>query len=202
MAIEETKSLLHWNYFLALESDVERLARFVEFTSRNFDAYSVEMAHLFLAAASEVDVVARQLCSKIDEDINPKELDMDKYRGALRRCYPEMEGASVAIPRYGLVLRPWSNWQEDKNPYWWRDHNKVKHERGEHFSRANLKNVLNAMAGLFLIVLYYHRDVARLARLEPSPNLFLPPADLAGIAPVCDGPIVLYFKKDIHPRAN
>lgn len=52
MAIQETQSILHWNYFLALELDVERLARFVEFTGSNFATYSIEMAHLFIAAAS------------------------------------------------------------------------------------------------------------------------------------------------------
>ena len=200
MAIEETNSLLHWNYFSALESDVERLARFVEFTSKNFDTYSVEIAHLFLAAASEVDVVARQLCSKMDGDANAQ--NMNKYRVVLRRCYPEMEASSVMIPRYGLNLRPWRNWRDDKNPDWWGDHNKVKHERGEHFSRASLKNVLNAMAGLFLVVLYYYRDTMNVRRIVPPPSLFVPPADLARIAPTAGGPMVLSIKKESQQSAN
>ncbi len=81
MTIQESKSLLHWNYFLALESDVERLARFVEFTSKNFEAYSIEMAHLFLAAASEVDVVAKQICSNMDASANAD--NIEQYRGVL-----------------------------------------------------------------------------------------------------------------------
>lgn len=81
MAILGTTSLLHWNYFLALESDVERLARFVEFTSNNFGTYSIEMAHLFLAAASEVDVVAKQLCSIMDAATNVA--NIEQYRRVL-----------------------------------------------------------------------------------------------------------------------
>jgi hypothetical protein len=101
----------------------------------------------------------------------------------------------VAIPRYGLDLRPWSNWQNARNPDWWGDHNKVKHERGEHFSRANLKNVLNAMAGLFLLVLYYCRDAMDIQRIVPPPSLFTPPVDLAGIAPTYGGPMALFFRE-------
>ena len=59
MAITERESLSYWNYFLALEADLERLSRFVEFTSVNFQTYSLEMARLLLTGASEVDVVAK-----------------------------------------------------------------------------------------------------------------------------------------------
>lgn len=194
MAIEETKSLLHWNYFIALESDVERLARFVEFTGNNFGTYSIEMAHLFLTAASEVDVVAKQLCSFVDAAASPA--NIEQYRAVLRRCLPEMEDSLVTIPRYGLDLRPWSNWREDETPDWWRAHNKVKHQRGEHFALANLKNVLNAMAGLFLLVLYYYRDVIDGRRIEPPPNLFTPPADLAVVCPTAGGRMALFFARE------
>jgi hypothetical protein len=49
---------LHWNYFLALEQDLETVSRYVECTSDNHKIYSIELAHLLFAAASEVDVIA------------------------------------------------------------------------------------------------------------------------------------------------
>lgn len=36
MGIQEEESLLHWNYFLAIESDLEKVARYIEFTQDNF----------------------------------------------------------------------------------------------------------------------------------------------------------------------
>ena len=65
MAITEHQSLLHWNYFLALEADVENLSRYIEFKKDNFRVYSIEIAHILLASSSEVDVVAKQLCNEI-----------------------------------------------------------------------------------------------------------------------------------------
>jgi hypothetical protein len=194
MAIQETKSLLHWNYFLALESDVERLARFVEFTGNNFGTYSIEMAHLFLAAASEVDVVGKQLCSLADAASNAG--NIEQYRAVLRCKFPEIEDSVVTVPRYGLELRPWDNWRCNETPDWWREHNKVKHQRGEHFALANLKNVLNAMAGLFLLVLYYHRDTIDGRRIEPPPTLFTPPTYLAKVCGTYGGSIALFFNRE------
>jgi len=191
MAIQETKSLLHWNYFLALESDVERLARYVEFTNQNFGTYSIEIAHLFLAASSEVDVVAKQLCSRMDPATTAT--NIFQYRELLRRCLPELENSIVAIPRYGLDLRPWSNWLGDNNPDWWQAYNDVKHHRDEHFAQANLKNVLNAMASLFLVILYYYRDNTEYNRLEPIPSIFVPSRELAYICPISGGPMALVY---------
>lgn len=193
MAIREGTNLLHWNYFLALEADVERMARFVEFSNNNFGTYSIEMAHLFLAASSEVDVVAKQICYLLDAESNPK--NIEHYRAILRRHLPELEGSSATLPRYGLSLEPWSNWQRDETPDWWRDHNKVKHQRGEHFPLANLKNVLNAMSGLFLLVLHYYRLVIDGRRIEPPPALFTPPPDLATVCPSVGGRMALFFNE-------
>jgi len=53
-------SLAHWNYFLALEKDIEVLSRYVEFTQKNFTCYSLEILRILFSAASEVDVVAKK----------------------------------------------------------------------------------------------------------------------------------------------
>ena len=62
--IHATTGKLHWNYFIALERDLEVVSRYVEFCPQNFDVYSIEFAHLLFAAASEVDVVAKLLCQR------------------------------------------------------------------------------------------------------------------------------------------
>jgi hypothetical protein len=53
---------LHWNYFLALEQDLEAASRYIEFCDANLKVFSIELAHLLLAAASEVDVLAKCIC--------------------------------------------------------------------------------------------------------------------------------------------
>lgn len=144
MVIKISETLFHWNYFLALESDLERVSRYIEFVKSNFKTYSIELAHLLLAASSEVDVVAKALCQAIDS--KAKLENIDQYKKTIRKQLPELITEKVLVPRYGLTLQPWSLWKGEKNPGWWRSYNKVKHERSNHFDEANLKNVLNAMA--------------------------------------------------------
>src|SRR2546421_703693 len=66
MAIRAKPARLHWNYFLALESDVARVARFIEFQPANFGTFSIELGRILLAASSEVDVVAKLVCSQLE----------------------------------------------------------------------------------------------------------------------------------------
>ncbi|MFC0682903.1 hypothetical protein ACFFGH_34175 [Lysobacter korlensis] len=154
MAIESAANKVHWNYFLALERDLESAARYVEFAEANMATYSIEFAHLLFAAASEADVVAKLLCKKLAADM-PRG-NIDHYRAALKQHLPEVVTTPVLVPRYGLTLHPWSNWAEEKNPAWWRSYNNVKHERDSHYAEATLKNALNSLAGLMVLVLHHY----------------------------------------------
>lgn len=170
MAIHHSKSLLHYNYFIALDADVENLSRFIEFNPKNYTAFSIEMAHLILAAASEVDVVAKLICKKV----NPKSKaeNITQYKSIIKKAFPQLCEIKVLMPRYSLTLEPWINWKSNKTPEWWYYYNKVKHERDKYFKQANLKNTLNAVAGLFITLLYFYKYEANNGMLIPTPRLF------------------------------
>lgn len=172
MVLKEGHKLLHWNYFLALESDLERVSRYVEFTEENYKTYSLEMAHLLLAACSEVDVVLKGLCKKIKPEI--KAGNIGQCRKILVLKFSRICDMNIRIPRYGLEITPWDNWKRDKNPYWWDAYNNVKHHRDEYFSEATLRNTKAAVAGLFVILLFFYQEEAANGRLVPSPKLLSP----------------------------
>lgn len=194
MVIKQGESTLQWNYFLALEADLERLARFVEFSHANFETFSIEIARLLQSSCSEVDDLARQLCSHFDPSSNAD--NIDAYRQILRREMPLLERAVVQVPRYGLELTPWMNWQENKSPDWWSAHNKVKHYRNEHFNLANVGNLLNAGAGLLLMTVCFYIHTTTLHLIEPPPSLLRPDPALATICGVAGGGICLFFERE------
>ena len=161
----------HLNYFLCLEADIQGLSRWIEFSPENEDVYSIELARLLMTASAEVDVIAKSLCMSIAPMRNANSINA--YQSILCEALPMLSQAVVEMPRYGMVLRPWSNWQEnDSPPEWWTGNNKVKHHRSEHFKQANLKHVLNASAALLVLLLLYYRsqNIHHFPRL----NLFLP----------------------------
>lgn len=183
MTIKITEKNIHWDYYLALENDVEKLARYIEFDESNFETHSIELAHLLLAASSEADVVMKELCKYLSLGFKGEKINL--YEKVIKEHFPTIIDMKVNSNRYGLSLEPWSNWKKDEAPDWWRGYNKVKHERNTHFEKANLKNVLNAMAGLFIVNIYFNYEKFRSERPEypydlkhtfesliPSSNLF------------------------------
>lgn len=130
------------------------LSRWIEFCEQNEAVYSIELARLLMTACAEVDVVARALCKAISPAENAS--NITAYQAVLLRALPVLPQAKVHMARFGMSFTPWLNWAEPKPPYWWTSYNKVKHHRAENFQKANLKNVLNAVAGLVLLLLLLH----------------------------------------------
>jgi hypothetical protein len=166
---------LHWNYFLALEKDLEAVSRYIEFCPDNLNTYSIELAHLLLSAASEVDTLAKCICGILDPNAKPD--NINQYRDIIKAAeesqtfdfgvkgkkdpiLPDnlkhrLSALKVYVPRYNLESTPWRTWAEDKTPNWWHSYNMVKHERNLHFNKATLGNGLNALAAL-LALNYVH----------------------------------------------
>lgn len=154
MGFVQTESSLHWNYFLALEQDLEKIARYIEFHSDNYETYSIELAHLLLAASSEVDVVMKQLVKALTGRTCET---MKEYQKDIKEHFPHLLDVKCSMPKFSIdVIHPWLNWMGDepKRPDWWYAYNKIKHDRNNHYPKANLKNVINALAALYITSFY------------------------------------------------
>jgi hypothetical protein len=170
MAIQSEKIESHWNYFLAIERDLDVLSRYVEFDERNFQCFSIEIARIVLATAAEVDVVCKQICRATSSGSVANGINL--YRNQIKAVVPDIPDFQVLVPRFGLTLKPWDEWRSETGvPLWWTGYNKIKHHRDSEYHQANLKNALNAVAGLFVMVLYLYKDKAQLGELLPSPQL-------------------------------
>ena len=108
MANAGEQSHPHWNYFLALDADLGILSRYIEFDERNFGCFSLELARILLAAASEVDVVAQQVCQRIVPESTASTIGV--YRQVILEGYPKIVDFQIVVPRFGLELTPWARW--------------------------------------------------------------------------------------------
>lgn len=169
MTIHRATSFGHWNYFLALEEDLERLSRYVDLGG-NDEAYSIEIARLLLSACAEVDVVLKLLVKKHEPASNASSINA--YYPEISTKHPKFIDFEVQLPRYGIKHQPWVHWGKDTPPGWWSDHNKVKHHRDRDFQRATLKNCLNAMGGLFVAALHLYEEEAKTGGNLQMPRLF------------------------------
>ncbi len=168
----QIRTIRHWNYFLAIEKDLEVLSRYVQFTLENFKAYSIEMALIILTAASEIDVLLKAICNKESPEDNAN--NILKYKKVVESKLPNIMSFQVDIPRWGLCIPTWHSWKSEDVPSWWTAYNKVKHHRNDEYHLANLFNTLHTVAALYVTILYFYPLQAKRGLLLPSPSLFRP----------------------------
>ncbi|MBI3851760.1 MAG: hypothetical protein HY298_16015 [Verrucomicrobia bacterium] len=145
----------HWQFFESLDDDLHSLSRIIEFDRNNFSTHSVLLARLYLSVCSEIDVVAKLLCARIDPAKSPA--NMDEYRSLIAGRYRNFSVLKIEMPAHELDFQPWSTWSSGTNPPWWGNYNKVKHQRNTYYREANLGNVLESASGLLVMLTYYYQ---------------------------------------------
>jgi hypothetical protein len=158
----------HWQFFESIDDELLSLSRIIEFAPENFSTFSVHLARLYLSLGSEIDVVAKLLCNKIAPTEKPESIKA--YCPLITNRYSHFTQLRIELPAHGLDFQPWASWSQALSPRWWTDYNKVKHERNRHFSQANVGNVLEAAAGLIVLLVYYHQEelYSNTASIQPD----------------------------------
>jgi hypothetical protein len=148
---------LHWSFFEMIDEELHSFSRKVEFAEANFPTYSVYLAGLYVSICSEIDVVAKLLCERLEPDTKAHKIrDYHQLIPVHYYLLPKLKITILPIP---LELMPWEIWQDkdiNKNPDWWESHQKVKHHRDEFFKEANPGNVLKSAAGLLVLLTYWN----------------------------------------------
>ena len=165
------ESNLHWKYFLALDNDTTTLSRFIEPCEENLSVFSLEMTRMIMTATQECDVILKELCRVTS---NPDCHKEHEYRKHLMDIFPRMSQIEIVCPHYQLSFIPFSDWRENKTPFWWTANNKVKHHRASCYKEANLRNVMNAIAGLLTAIIFLHKDHDNKIWFSPEPHNFKP----------------------------
>ncbi|MDP2704287.1 MAG: hypothetical protein Q8P01_03625 [bacterium] len=136
------------------EKKFEEFLRVLPLTPENEKAWSPELVGLFLDISSMVDSVARHIVGKSAAG-KPYELNINDFEKTLL-TKERIIDSRVAVYVYPLkVISPYDGYREADG--WWKVYSSLKHNRIEHYTKANLANTLNALASLFLI-LVRHKD--------------------------------------------
>ena len=183
--IQDCKEFLqrYWNYFLILEKDFLATERYLAIDTLNFKAYSNEYIKLYQTVCSEIDVIAKSYCGAL----GTKAKNINEYCQCITINNTDFTNRTVRLGEKSIDLQPWKNWlftteiQSDGktkvsfiSPDWWTKYNKVKHSRTTknqetglpYYKLANQENVLNSLAALYQLEIYYYRYL----HTQTSPN--------------------------------
>src|SRR5947209_7200926 len=100
----------YWEFFLSIEDELALTARYVEFNDDHLKVYSIAFSRILLASASEVDVVAKEMCRIIGPQKAPKRIT--EYRPIILERFPCFTAMEIKVPRHSLAQRPWEAWTD------------------------------------------------------------------------------------------
>ena len=167
-------NLKYWMFYMQLENDFSKTFNYVEFTDDNLSTYSKEYAKQLISIGSELDIVFKALCNEVDP--TKARSCITDYANIL--CgYDNLTDATVQFSYNKESYKPFDGWTPNSKPSWWGDYKKVKHNRAEYdnIKLANLKNVFNALAALFILNRYLCKIVCSnkiMKEPEIKSNLF------------------------------
>lgn len=142
--------LFHWKYYLSLEEDLKKTDQYVEHCYENRIAFSNEFAKLILLACSEIDVICKLMCKIYNPESNPG--NICEYAKIILVNSTVVNNEKIYLADFEIC--PWQNWNLEpySSPDWWKDYQDIKHNRSEHFRKANLENAISSMAGLYVLL--------------------------------------------------
>lgn len=178
-----------WDYYLVLEQDFLSAERYVSFDLgdnylydggtptklENSRCFSVEFAKQYQAICSEIDVVLKAICKELKAKIQKK--NICAYTKAILSDNFWKSIVSQEVEFKKIKLQPFMKWSvktinnnEIVSLEWWTLYNKVKHNRTAKYQEANLKNVLNSLAGLYILENYLVKYIGNRDGSRDVPN--------------------------------
>lgn len=166
----------YWKYYLMLEQDFLDVERYLSIDQINYSAFSSEYIKQYQTICSEVDVVAKSYCHGLDNNFRGRSINT--YCKCIIDNNSDFANRVIKLIDRELFVFPWAGWSytmnnsrngklviESSNPNWWQKYNKIKHDRTTtnsatdlpYYKLANQENVLNSLAALFQLEMYYFR---------------------------------------------
>ena len=165
---KKSYELNYWKQYKLLEKEFANSLIYVELSQANFLTYSSVYLKLLLEIGSEVDNVLREMCAKTGRT------DISTYASFVLAKYPNITSHAVQVKDGGFSIIPFNGWntiQPSQSLSFWEAYNIVKHDRVSNYQEATMKNVLNALAGLFILEMYRMRE---LYDIDPDEDNSLP----------------------------
>lgn len=140
--------------FELIQKDFVSLLDYVEPCDDNLHSYSFRSHELILRACVEFEANSKAIL-KENGYSKSERLDISDYHKLEKTHF--LSQYKVKLPYWNgkkQVIAPFSDLKKSTgfSPYWYQAYNSIKHERVNELQKASLRNVVGALAGLFVIL--------------------------------------------------
>jgi len=157
----------YWPVYERLEREFRKLTFSISLDDANLEVFSMYLAELVLRIGQECENVGKSLAKELGlsppsgliEDLNFPRL------GTLLCTTVPLKTKTVEVrwiyqSLTNKLLSPFDSWSTgtSTNPAWYVAYNGLKHDRNANFRQATYRNVLEGLAGLFILNLWLRKD--------------------------------------------
>lgn len=106
-----------FNYFLALEAELESSFNYIEPNEHNYECYGAKYASLLNTVSVEFEATAKTLIHTVKPVA--KVGNISQIKSELLSLFPQIGENKVQITRIGLVtIKPFENWSKGRLDWW------------------------------------------------------------------------------------
>jgi len=138
--------------FLVLQKDLLTLFDYIEPADANHKTYSFRVHELYMRTCMEIEANFRAILTE-NGYAAAGDWKLTDFRKVEVTHY--LSQYSVRVPYWtgpSNVIEPFKNWTAPKEPFWYSEHHAAKHSRHVNFEKANLLNLISAMAGMVALL--------------------------------------------------
>lgn len=147
--------------FLLIQKDLQNLFEYIEPSDTNVDTYSFRIHELLMRTCIEIEanfkaILKENIYNPIDKQGKPlpeKKWNIHNYRIVNKTHH--LSSYKVSIPIWDGTqssFEPFAKWVTTTELPWYQAYNSSKHDRKNAFKEANFSNLLNAVAGLLILL--------------------------------------------------
>lgn len=136
-----------------IEKDLRQVFDFIEPDNRNLTTFSTRLYEIFLRASTEFESNCKLILSENVYSYGKRNLNITDYKRINEATHLLEYKIQLSVwANQPLLLEPFLCWSSCETLNWYKEYNAVKHNRSSEFHRANLKNTVDAVAALFIIL--------------------------------------------------
>lgn len=159
----------YWAYYLMLEEKFIHTLNYVALAADNEKVYSNEYAGLIQMIGAEMDSFFKAYCGFLSSDNR----NISHYYSSVVSDFPDILNQEVKIRMADMTIKPFFGWdghQPKKSLFWWEAFDNIKHSRASSRKDGCQKNVLYALAALFLLEMKYLQKITCGTNERDIPN--------------------------------
>lgn len=170
-----------WKQYQALERDAKEVIEHIPLVEEHLSVWSLRLGDILIVLGSVIDSVFKfalqyegltETMPDVMKKIRAKDrLDMGDYRQVFQDYYG-LSSKHVYIRPLARRIQPFGKWADGRSPDWWDAYQGVKHDKFANKKDAQLRHVLDGLAGFFLLNVIHVPNRIVLARLKLWQNYY------------------------------